>query len=249
MCRVPHSVHVQRPESVACATGTGPPVQLYSAPYSCTCTTIDIFLPLRNAFADERRGWKRSAELAVFERAFQRFVGEWVVPQFGCDCLVSPATLRVVLPGGVRPSRPHCDADYGYDASEVNFWVPLTRVAGASSMWLESAPGRADFKPIDAMPGHACRFYGSRCRHFTVENASDLVSVRFDFRVLPRHLACAELRAISRSSSPKVSARPRPARSARDVFRFHTPDTHSLDADRAAREHSSRGHPHAARAA
>jgi hypothetical protein len=152
---------------------------------------------LRNAFADERRGWKRSAELDVFERAFQRFVDEWVVPQFGCDCLVSPATLRVVLPGGVRPSRPHCDADYGYDASEVNFWVPLTRVAGASSMWLESAPGRADFKPIDALPGHACRFYGSRCRHFTVENASDLVSVRFDFRVLPRHLACAELARLS----------------------------------------------------
>ena len=68
----------------------------------------------------------------------------------------------------------------------------LTRVCGANSLWVESAPGRADFKPIDALPGHACRFYGSRCRHFTVENASDRVSVRFDFRVLPRSCYCEE---------------------------------------------------------
>ena len=136
-----------------------------------------------------RRAWRHGPAHAAFKVAFQQFVDEWLLPQFECDCWVSPATLRVVLPGGIRPSRPHCDADYGYDASEINYWVPLTYVHGANSMWVESAPGLADFAPIEAAPGQVVRFYGNRCHHFTLANDSDAVRVTFDFRVLPRHLA------------------------------------------------------------
>lgn len=69
---------------------------------------------LKRVRHEERRGWQHSPARHEFDEAFDRFVTEWVLPQFGCDILVSPATLRVVLPGGTRPSRPHCDADYRY---------------------------------------------------------------------------------------------------------------------------------------
>ena len=70
---------------------------------------------------EARRSWRHSSEFASFTKAFHEFVDEWVLPQFGCDLWVSPATLRVVLPGGIRPSKAHCDAEYEYDVSEVNF--------------------------------------------------------------------------------------------------------------------------------
>ena len=37
----------------------------------------------------------------------------------------SEPVLRVVLHDSVAPCKPHCDADYYHDASELNFWVPL----------------------------------------------------------------------------------------------------------------------------
>lgn len=97
--------------------------------------------------------------------------------------------------------------------------MPLTHVYGTNSIWVESAPDRADFSPVHALPGHVLRFYGNRCRHFTLENdvsapvraiphgrqppapthrvesarLARQVRVTFDFRVLPRHLASAAL--------------------------------------------------------
>ena len=130
-------------------------------------------------------GWRRFLEV------YQRYIAEWVVPQFGGVPLLyqRKPILRVVLPGSVAPTKPHCDTEYFHDANELNFWVPLTAVSGANSLWSESAPGAADYAAFEAGPGEAVRFYGNRCRHYTTANdAHGRTRVSFDFRVIPHHL-------------------------------------------------------------
>jgi len=62
-------------------------------------------------------------------------------------------------------------------------------VWGSNSLWVESAPGLADFQPVEACYGQVLRFYGNRCAHMTVPNSSGVARVSFDFRVLPAALA------------------------------------------------------------
>jgi hypothetical protein len=40
--------------------------------------------------------------------------------------------------------------------AEVNFWVPLTRVFGTNTLFVESAPGRGDFRPVELGYGACC---------------------------------------------------------------------------------------------
>ena len=59
---------------------------------------------------------------------------------------------------------------------------------GSNTLWSESSPGAGDYAAFEAGPGKAIRFYGNRCRHYTLENETDGTRVSFDFRVIPRHL-------------------------------------------------------------
>ena len=138
----------------------------------------------------QQRAWKANAGWHCFCSVYERFIREWVLPQMGGVDLLYQAqpTLRIVLPGSVAPCKPHADADYYHDPNELNFWVSLTHVCGAASLWCESAPGAADFVPLESAYGCAVRFYGNRCRHFTVENCSGVARCSFDFRVVPAHL-------------------------------------------------------------
>jgi hypothetical protein len=140
---------------------------------------------------------------------YTRFIHDWVVPQLGDVALLyqRKPILRVVLPGSVPPTAEHCvrcsppaeparrcaacvkralrcfaaqDADYFHDANEINYWVPLTPVWGSNSLWSESRPGAGDFAPFVARAGQAVRFYGNRCRHYTVANDSGGVRVSFE---------------------------------------------------------------------
>merc|ERR1712039_1150424 len=80
----------------------------------------------------------------------------------------------------------HCDADYhGHHPTEANFWVPLVTVGGANTLWVESAPEADDFRPIALGLGDVLRFNGSRCRHHTVPNTTDVTRVSFDLRAIP----------------------------------------------------------------
>jgi hypothetical protein len=136
----------------------------------------------------------RSPEWRAFMELYKSFVEDWVMPQVGNVPILyqRKPILRVVLPGSVRPTAMHCDADYYHSANELNFWVPLSAVSGSNSLWSESAPGRGDFAPFLGGPGQAIRFYGNRCRHYTTSNAAEedggTTRVSFDFRVIPLHL-------------------------------------------------------------
>ena len=121
----------------------------------------------KSAWLQHNDGYRQLLEV------FRKFVREVILPHLGCDVLFQAVpVLRCVLPGSVAPCQPHVDADYFHDASELNFWLPLTAVAGANSLYSESAPGLGDYAPFDLAYGECMRFYGNRCRHYTVANST-----------------------------------------------------------------------------
>lgn len=135
--------------------------------------------------------YEKTESFKYFMEVYRRFIFEFVMPQMGDVPLLyqRKPILRVVLPGSVPPTQMHCDADYYHDSNEVNWWVPLSHVSGSNTLWSESAPGQGDYEPFVAHAGQAIRFYGNRCRHYTIANACDgRTRVSFDFRVIPFHL-------------------------------------------------------------
>ncbi len=92
-------------------------------------------------------------------------------------------TLRIHLPGNVAVGEFHCDADYGHQEKEVNFWSPLTMAKGTSTIWVESLPGKQDYYPVDMEPGWLLMFNGVRLRHGNVLNQTGS-RVSFDFRAM-----------------------------------------------------------------
>ncbi len=96
-------------------------------------------------------------------------------------------TFRCHVTGGGAPTgRQHCDSEYGHQTTELNYWLPLTRVSGSNSLYAESAPGAGDFAPFEARYGEVVRFWGASCEHYTTANESGRTRVSLDFRVVPR---------------------------------------------------------------
>ena len=66
----------------------------------------------------------------------------------------------------------------------MNFWLPLTSLAETrTTLWVESAPGADDFKPLEADLGRCGVFHGTLCRHYVPPNASSKTRVSLDFRI------------------------------------------------------------------
>lgn len=87
-------------------------------------------------------------------------------------------------------AAPHSDDEFGHQPCEINFWLPLDDVTAATVLWAESEPMKGDFAPLlpqsDSIPAFIARFYGARCRHFSLREAESLKSkprVSIDFRV------------------------------------------------------------------
>ncbi|GMI52709.1 hypothetical protein TeGR_g14313 [Tetraparma gracilis] len=123
--------------------------------------------------------------------AVQNFVRLVVMPDLGTDCVVHQPlpTLRIHLPHtGKNLGGRHRDGDYYRQPTEVNYWVPLTRVGGSNSLWAESEPGREDFRPFEGHWGSCTRFWGNQCEHYTVENETETTRVSFDLRCVPAAL-------------------------------------------------------------
>ncbi|EKX47101.1 hypothetical protein GUITHDRAFT_137708 [Guillardia theta CCMP2712] len=107
-----------------------------------------------------------------FQEVFSSFVQEVVVPCVGDREGVMyqfPPTFRVQVPSDKPVGIPHKDADYpSHVDTEINFWVPVTKVWGANSLHTESAPGLGDFHPFELEFGQFVRFWGNQCHHYTV---------------------------------------------------------------------------------
>jgi hypothetical protein len=104
---------------------------------------------------------------------------EWYYQAFPC--------IRIVKPGEFSIG-PHGDSSYGHHPCSINFYVPLTKIEGSSSLFLESRPGSEDWHPIVGGYGMVKKFAGAVCKHFTPENHSNFTRVSLDFRIIPGHM-------------------------------------------------------------
>ncbi|HEY0426657.1 MAG TPA: hypothetical protein VGC76_02520 [Pyrinomonadaceae bacterium] len=79
----------------------------------------------------------------------------------------------------------HRDRDYGVQDGRLNVWLPLTRVWGTNSIWIESEEGSEDFSPVELEYGQALIFDGANLYHGSKWNTTDSTRVSFDFRFAP----------------------------------------------------------------
>ena len=125
---------------------------------------------------------------------YMSFLNEYIFPRFVQEGETSvyiqkTPTLRVHFPSNLAVSAMHKDGDYFHPQGEVNYWLPLTEVFGNNGFWIESEPGKADYKPIAPMKvGQVLRFNGNRCNHFNKENDTGVTRASLDFRVVPGSL-------------------------------------------------------------
>ena len=82
--------------------------------------------------------------------------------------------------------RFHCDAQYGHQDGEINFWMPLTLLHDTSTLWGETEPMKEDYYPFRPEIGELMQFPGTNCRHFTKPNVSGKTRVSLDFRCSTR---------------------------------------------------------------
>lgn len=95
-------------------------------------------------------------------------------------------SFRVHLPGNVATGSFHRDSDFGHSKQSLNYIVPLTPMAQSSSVWIESAPGAADYAAVQLTPGRLLRFHGACLSHGSYPNQTGRTRVSFDFRILPK---------------------------------------------------------------
>ncbi len=118
---------------------------------------------------------------------YQCLVKEVVAPMLpgsGAVIYQQIPTLRVQFPDNVAVGEFHKDTDYGHQANEISFWLPLTPVHDSSSVHVESEPDKGDYQPCPVQPGEILAFSASTLKHGNVVNTSGKTRVSFDFRCL-----------------------------------------------------------------
>jgi hypothetical protein len=101
-------------------------------------------------------------------------------------CVQAVPTFRVHYPGLTAVREFHRDSDYFHQSGVLNYWIPLTRAAGDSTVWVETVAGSAEYEPVDLDPGELLGFDAVALRHGNHANSTGATRVRFDFRVIPR---------------------------------------------------------------
>jgi hypothetical protein len=94
--------------------------------------------------------------------------------------------FRVQLPATcAHEPTYHRDSTWGQQPQTLNVWIPYVPVAGTNALWVETAPGRSDHRPIDLDYGEALIFAGGPMSHGAVTNTGDSTRVSGDLRYLP----------------------------------------------------------------
>lgn len=129
--------------------------------------------------------WYERWKAMGFQRLFNRFVAEDLLPRFGLDAAYVQATpsFRAQFAGNVAVGEMHRDCDYGHDSHEENFWMPFTDTADTNTVHIETEPGSGEFRPYPCRYGQVLVFNGAYLRHGNVPNAHwDRTSI--DFRMV-----------------------------------------------------------------
>jgi hypothetical protein len=144
---------------------------------------------LRTRETDQQTKWHQRfyAAREVWGPLYINFVMGFVAQQLPEPFLFQAIpTFRVHLPWNLAVGDYHSDGDYGHPAGERNFWLPLTRASGTSSVYLEEGQDRR--RSISAWPGDVVVFDAIATRHGNEINCERFSRVSFDFRVLPCRL-------------------------------------------------------------
>ena len=67
----------------------------------------------------------------------------------------------------------------------MNFALALTPFFGSNGLFVESEPGRGDFREVNMGVGRIFAFAGVSRRHHNKRNTTDVSRVSLDFRVIP----------------------------------------------------------------
>jgi len=99
-------------------------------------------------------------------------------------------TYRTNLPGLKAINKWHRDGDesHCHQKNEINFHFPITKAFNTSAIWVESAPDKEDFFPLNADWGDLIQFNGNSCTHGNKTNEENATRISFDFRVLQMSL-------------------------------------------------------------
>ncbi|MES9939081.1 MAG: hypothetical protein ABW104_04815 [Candidatus Thiodiazotropha sp. 6PLUC2] len=133
----------------------------------------------RSALAE---GFREFAEL------YDAFVTEVIGPLYGgIISYQRPPSFRFHY-SGRGSSAFHRDRDYGVKCGRLNLWVPLTRVWGDNSLWIESEEGAEDYTPTELDYGQALIFDGANLKHGSKVNTTSSTRVSFDLRFAPHSM-------------------------------------------------------------
>ena len=94
-------------------------------------------------------------------------------------------SVRFQFPNSVAVP-PHYDSDElgKHPIGEKNFLIPITSMFGTKSLFIESEPGKNDFKGIDLSYGEILFFNGNTCTHYNEINLENTLRISLDFRVI-----------------------------------------------------------------
>lgn len=81
---------------------------------------------------------------------------------------------------------PHCDSDDlgKHPLGEKNFIIPITKMCNTNTIYIESEPGKQDFKNIDMDYGDLFFFNGNKCVHYNMKNQEKTIRISLDFRII-----------------------------------------------------------------
>lgn len=81
---------------------------------------------------------------------------------------------------------PHYDSDDigRHPIGERNFLLPITSMHRTQRLFLESEPGKGDFRGVDIDYGDLLVFNGNRCTHYNETNIESTIRISLDFRII-----------------------------------------------------------------
>ncbi len=81
---------------------------------------------------------------------------------------------------------PHYDSDHlsNHPIGEKNFLIPITKMCDTNSIYIESEPGKKDFKSIKLEYGEMFHFNGNKCTHYNEQNKENKLRISLDFRII-----------------------------------------------------------------
>lgn len=135
-------------------------------------------------YAKMNAGWDE------LSNTYHSFIATEISPFFKNDFLYQyMPTFRVHLPNDQAIHGWHCDTEPGYDHpfGEINIQLAITEMQDTSATWVESSPGRGDFRPMNMKYGEFTIFNGNTAVHGNKVNLTAKTRVSLDFRILPLH--------------------------------------------------------------